>query len=46
MNINVYILMQVTDGDLDAFRSIVGNHMLTDPADMESYNIDWMRQYK
>lgn len=38
--------LQVTDSDVAAFRSIVGNNMITDPADVEPYNIDWMRHYQ
>jgi len=34
---------QVTVADLSHFKSIVGNNMLTDIADIQPYNTDWLK---
>lgn len=37
---------QVTELDLQEFRSIVGERVLTDSSDVEPYNVDWLRNLR
>ena len=47
MSVSSNVVVQVTELDLQEFRLLLGgDHVITDPSEVEPYNIDWLRNLR